>query len=59
MDITGFISRARKLFSYSRKPDGKELKLTTKITLIGLLFVGLIAYLIQLLFSLFGGIWPG
>jgi protein translocase SEC61 complex gamma subunit len=59
MGIMEFAGKARKLFGYSRKPDMKELKLTIKITLIGLLFIGLIAYLIQLLFSLFGGIWPG
>ncbi|MEX2701651.1 MAG: protein translocase SEC61 complex subunit gamma [Candidatus Baldrarchaeia archaeon] len=52
MDIESFLRNVRRLLKLAKKPTGEELKLSIRISVIGILIIGLIAFLIRLIFAL-------
>jgi len=52
MDISFFLKNVRRLLKLAKKPGGEELKLSIRISVIGILIIGFIAYLIRLIFVL-------
>ena len=52
MDIASFLRNVRRLLKLAKKPTGEELKLSIRISVIGILIIGLIAFLIRLIFAL-------
>ena len=56
MNIGEFFNRSKRLLKHSKKPDRKEIWLTVRITAIGLLIIGLVGYVIHILFTV---ITPG
>ncbi|NHJ47461.1 MAG: protein translocase SEC61 complex subunit gamma [Asgard group archaeon] len=51
MNIGEFFTRSRRLLVHSKRPDRKEIWLTVRITAIGILIVGLVGYVIHILFT--------
>lgn len=50
MNVGEFFTRSRRLLAHSKRPDRKEIWLTVRITAIGILLVGLVGYIIHILF---------
>jgi protein translocase SEC61 complex gamma subunit len=51
MNIGEFFTRSRRLLIHSKRPDRKEIWLTVRITALGILVVGLVGYVIHILFT--------
>ncbi|NHJ04491.1 MAG: protein translocase SEC61 complex subunit gamma [Candidatus Heimdallarchaeota archaeon] len=51
MNVGEFFTRSRRLLAHSKRPDRKEIWLTVRITAIGILIVGLVGYIIHILFT--------
>ncbi|MEA2070290.1 MAG: protein translocase SEC61 complex subunit gamma [Asgard group archaeon] len=51
MNIEEFFIRSRRLLKHSKRPDRQEIWLTVRITAIGILAMGLVGYIIHLLFT--------
>lgn len=51
MNIGEFFTRSRRLLIHSKRPDRKEIWLTVRITAIGIFVVGLVGYIIHILFT--------
>ncbi len=51
MNIGEFFTRSRRLLTHSNRPDRKEIWLTVRITAIGILVIGLVGFLIHILFT--------
>ena len=54
MDIGGFINSAKRIFIVSKKPTWKEFNVMVKVTSIGIVLIGILAYIIYLLFQFTG-----
>lgn len=52
MGISDFLKNVRRLLKLAKKPTGKELKLSIRISVLGILVIGFIAFLIRLIFAL-------
>jgi len=56
MGIRSWLDQAARTLKLSQKPDGEELKLSIKITVLGMGAVGLIGFVIKLVyFAITGG----
>ncbi len=53
--IRSFLQSTKRIIKVATKPSTKDYWLVTKICLIGMVILGAISYVIQLLFSLLGG----
>ena len=51
MGIRSWLDQAARTLKLSQKPDGEELKLSIKITVLGMGAVGLIGFVIKLIAS--------
>ncbi len=51
MNIGEFFTKSRRLLTHSKRPDRKEIWLTVRITAIGILVIGLVGFLIHILFT--------
>ncbi|MBD3189890.1 MAG: protein translocase SEC61 complex subunit gamma [Candidatus Heimdallarchaeota archaeon] len=51
MNLSEFFTRSKRLLIHSRKPDRKEIWLTVRITAVGLLLMGLVGFVIHILFT--------
>ena len=51
MNIPEFFTKGKQLLQHSKRPDRKEIWLTVRITSIGILVIGLVGYLIHILFT--------
>ncbi len=51
MNIGEFFTRSRRLLIHSKRPDRKEIWLTVRITALGILVIGLVGYVIHILFT--------
>ncbi|MCL5788276.1 MAG: protein translocase SEC61 complex subunit gamma [Candidatus Marsarchaeota archaeon] len=51
MSVKSRLKEVRDVIILARKPDGKEFSFSLKISIIGILLVGLIAFTIQLLMT--------
>jgi len=56
MNIGEFFTRSKRLLIHSKRPDRKEIWLTVRITAIGILLVGLVGYIIHILFTVIGNL---
>lgn len=54
MGVRSFMQSTRRLFHVAQKPDRDEVMLLIKITLIGVGIVGMIGFIIRVLFWLIG-----
>ena len=54
MGISNFIESARRVFHVAYKPTRKELSLLTKVTLLGVAIVGVIGFIVKVLFWIVG-----
>jgi protein transport protein SEC61 subunit gamma-like protein len=55
MNLKNFIAQCKRVLLVSSKPDKDEYKLTLKITALGVVVIGVIAFIIYMLFQLIGG----
>ncbi|MFW9922274.1 MAG: protein translocase SEC61 complex subunit gamma [Candidatus Thorarchaeota archaeon] len=51
MNIPEFFTRSKRLLTHSKRPDRKEIWLTVRITAIGIILIGLVGYIIHILFT--------
>lgn len=51
MNIGEFFTRSKRLLVHSKRPDRKEIWLTVKITAIGIFVIGLVGFLIHIVFT--------
>ena len=54
MGIRNFIESARKVVHVASKPTRTELSLLTKVTLLGVAIVGIIGFIVKVLFWIVG-----
>ncbi|MFH1630824.1 MAG: protein translocase SEC61 complex subunit gamma [Candidatus Aenigmatarchaeota archaeon] len=54
--IKSFSAQCKRVLMVSSKPDSQEIKLSTKITAIGMIIIGLISFIIYLAFQFIGGL---
>ncbi|MGQ9719946.1 MAG: protein translocase SEC61 complex subunit gamma [Candidatus Jordarchaeum sp.] len=50
MGIINFIKRSRRVFKLARYPSRKEMWATTRICILGIIIIGVIAFLITMIF---------
>jgi protein translocase SEC61 complex gamma subunit len=50
MGLRSFAKNSWRLLSIAKKPDRSEVWLVTKVTLVGMTFIGVLGYLIQTIF---------
>lgn len=54
MSFSEFIESTRRVLTVAKKPNWEEYKLMLKITLLGIALIGLLGFLIKLIFTVFG-----
>lgn len=54
--IKNFMSQIRRVLLISSKPDKEEFKQSAKITGIGMLIIGIVGFLVFMIFQLIGGV---
>ena len=54
MDIRGFFGQARRILKLAKKPQRKEVWLTTKVCALGIILIGAFAFVIHLVFIVIG-----
>ena len=52
--FSNFVESSRRIFTVSRKPDKKEYNVMVKITGIGIILIGVIGFIMALVFILLG-----
>lgn len=53
-DFKAFISSSKRIFVVSKKPTGPEFNTMAKITGLGIVLIGLIGFIVMLLFKILG-----
>ncbi|MFX0205256.1 MAG: protein translocase SEC61 complex subunit gamma [Candidatus Hodarchaeota archaeon] len=53
MGLRSFAKNSWRLLSIAKKPDRNEVWLVTKVTLVGMTFIGVLGYIIQTIFIVF------
>ena len=53
-NLRKFLYSSKRIFTVSKKPDWSEYKVMAKITGLGIVIVGMIGYIIILIFTLLG-----
>jgi protein transport protein SEC61 subunit gamma-like protein len=51
MDFNGFLNSTKRIFTVSKKPDLQEYKVMIQVTGIGIIIIGLIAFIVMLIFQ--------
>ncbi|MFX1511025.1 MAG: protein translocase SEC61 complex subunit gamma [Promethearchaeota archaeon] len=59
MGLRSFAKNSWRLLAISKKPDRSEVWLVTKVTLVGMTFIGVLGYLIQTIFIPFNDLLKG
>jgi protein transport protein SEC61 subunit gamma-like protein len=54
VSIRGFIEQSRRILKLAKKPEGKEVRLTAKVCALGLVLIGVLAFIIHLVFIVIG-----
>jgi len=54
MNVRGFIEQARRILKLAKKPQRKEVWLTTKVCALGIILIGVFAFVIHLVFIVIG-----
>lgn len=52
--ITSFIDAAKRILIVSKKPDKNEFQAMAKVTGLGILVIGVVGYIVRLVFALMG-----
>jgi len=52
--IRGFIENCRRVLRLAKRPEGKEVRLTARVCAIGLVLIGVLAFVIHLIFIVIG-----
>ena len=52
--LSDFISSSKRIFIVSKKPSWKEFSVMAKVTGLGILIVGIIGYIIEVVFKITG-----
>jgi protein transport protein SEC61 subunit gamma-like protein len=52
--IRGFIENCRRILRLAKKPEGREVRLTARVCALGLVLIGLLAFVIHLVFIVIG-----
>ena len=52
--LSDFISSSKRIFIVSKKPSWKEFSVMAKVTGLGILIVGIIGYIIEVIFKVTG-----
>jgi len=52
MDISAFFKNVKRLLKLTKKPGREELLLSIRISVIGIAIIGVIAFIIRLIFAL-------
>lgn len=50
-----FIMQCKRVFTVARKPDSQEVKQVSKVSALGLFIIGIIGFIISLIYALFFG----
>jgi protein translocase SEC61 complex gamma subunit len=54
MSVRRFIDQARHVLKLAKKPERKEIWLTTKVCALGIILIGVFAFVIHLIFIVVG-----
>jgi protein translocase SEC61 complex gamma subunit len=54
VSIRGFIAQSRRILALAKKPTGHEVRLTTRVCALGMILIGLLAFVIHLVFIVIG-----
>ena len=49
--VRGFFINSRKVLRHAKRPSRRELSITTKMSAIGIIIIGVIGYVLNLLFN--------
>ncbi|MBI4052816.1 MAG: protein translocase SEC61 complex subunit gamma [Candidatus Diapherotrites archaeon] len=52
--VKKFVSDARRVFMISKKPDAQEFSVMAKVTALGIIVIGIIGFIVLLIFTLSG-----
>ncbi len=55
MGLGSFLTKAKRMFTVSKKPSKREIWLTIKIATLGFLFIGIIGFAVKLVFTIVTG----
>ncbi|TFG10411.1 protein translocase SEC61 complex subunit gamma [Candidatus Thorarchaeota archaeon] len=59
MGVSDFINDSRRILKLATKPSRKELWMSTKITLLAMVLVGMLSFIVQVLMTLVTSQWTG
>ncbi|TFF92101.1 protein translocase SEC61 complex subunit gamma [Candidatus Thorarchaeota archaeon] len=59
MGVSDFINDSRRILKLATKPSRKELWMSTKITLLAMVLVGMLSFIVQVLMTLLTSQWTG
>ncbi len=59
MGVGSFINDSRRILKLATKPSRKELWMSTKITLLAMVLVGMLSFIVQVLMTLVTSQWTG
>nr|MDO8100717.1 protein translocase SEC61 complex subunit gamma [Candidatus Njordarchaeota archaeon] len=54
MNVRGFVEQARRILKLAKKPQRKEVWITTKVCALGIILIGVFAFIIHLVFIVIG-----
>lgn len=54
VSIRGFIEQSRRILKLAKKPERKEVWLTARVCALGLILIGVLAFIIHLVFIVIG-----
>jgi len=57
MGVGDFINESRRILKLATKPTRKELWLSIRVSLLGLVLVGVLSFIIQIIMTLITGNW--
>ena len=57
MGVGDFINESRRILKLATKPNRKELWLSIRVSLLGMILVGILSFIIQIIMTLLTGNW--
>ncbi|MFX1578729.1 MAG: protein translocase SEC61 complex subunit gamma [Promethearchaeota archaeon] len=57
MGVGDFINESRRILKLATKPSRKELWLSTRVSLLAMILVGMVSFIIQIVMTLLTGNW--
>ncbi len=59
MGISQFVNDSRRILKLATKPSRKELWMSTRVSLLAMVLVGMLSYIIQILMTIVTSNWVG